>query len=55
MKALEILRMEDMRRNEARRLGIEFIEHPSLAADSKQTYDSDIVDTMAANYRRTIY
>lgn len=43
LKALEILRLEDRRREEARRLGIEFVEHPLVTNHKEEkTYDSDL-------------
>lgn len=53
MRALEILRMEDLRRQEALRLGIQIVENPEIAKDNN--YDSDLKQEMIDNYRRTIY
>lgn len=57
MRALEILRMEDFRRSEANRLGIEFREHPELMGDNNNNDENntEIVGEMATNYRRTIF
>ena len=54
LTALQILRLEDARREEARRLGITFIENPDLTTN-QQNLDSDISNDMIENYRITIF